>query len=358
MIEPVENLLSIKELLQEEIPFAIYRAPGDNKIHIIAQSNSNLYTTTDIEELNGKVGFVIAPFQCNKETPLCLIQPDRYHTIEISDKELSNIKHNEIVSSIYTDDYRIRFKTFSDALQNNRFEKLVLSRKQTIDKYEIDIEKSFLDACSRYKHSYVYLFYTPITGVWMGSTPEILLSNVSGKWQTVALAGTQSLKNGELPEKWDVKNQKEQALVSSYIRDLLKEYDANVEETSPYSVKAGELSHIRTDFYFSLANTNKLGSLLKSLHPTPAVCGMPKKEAYHFINDNEGYSRKYYSGFIGVIDPNNTTNLFVHLRCIHFEESGYTLYAGGGLLASSNLQDEWVETEKKMHTMKNILVAK
>ena len=85
---------------------------------------------------------------------------------------------------------------------------------------------------------------------------------------------------------------------------------------------------------------------------------MPKKEAYHFINDNEGYSRKYYSGFIGVIDPNNTTNLFVNLRCIHFEESGYTLYAGGGLLASSNLQDEWVETEKKMHTMKNILVAK
>ena len=232
----------------------------------------------------------------------------------------------------------------------------MLSRKQIKQGVNIDIEKSFLEACIRYKHSYVYLFYTPITGIWMGSTPEILLSNTSGRWHTVALAGTQSLNNGQLPEKWDIKNRKEQDLVSTYIRNILKGNNIDIEETKPYSVKAGELSHLRTDFYFSLATTNQLGCLLKNLHPTPAVCGMPKKDAYRFIIENEGYLRKYYSGFVGMIDPNGITNLYVNLRCIHFENDSYTLYAGGGLLASSNLNDEWIETEKKMHTMKNILI--
>lgn len=58
---------------------------------------------------------------------------------------------------------------------------------------------------------------------------------------------------------------------------------------------AGALSHLKTDFHFSLPDSNKLGNLLNLLHPTPAVCGLPKEEAYRFIQDNEKYDRRYYS---------------------------------------------------------------
>ena len=146
-------------------------------------------------------------------------------------------------------------------------------------------------------------------------------------------------------------------MVSAYIRRLLLENDIASVETKPYSVKAGELSHLRTDFCFEMKNTSQLGNLINQLHPTPAVCGMPKIKAYRFILDHEGYDRKYYSGFVGMISPTKTTELYVNLRCVNFDIDSYTLYAGGGLLPSSVLQDEWIETEKKMQTMRNILIT-
>lgn len=79
-----------------------------------------------------------------------------------------------------------------------------------------------------------------------------------------------------------------------------------------------------------------------------------KEEAYRFILDNEGYDRSYYSGFIGWLRPEGRTDLYVNLRCMNVKEDSLTLYAGGGLLASSELDDEFQETEKKMQTMQNL----
>ena len=93
------------------------------------------------------------------------------------------------------------------------------------------------------------------------------------------------------------------------------------------------------------------------LHPTPDVCWLPKDTAYRFILENEGYDRKYYSGFIGWLDPEGRTDLYVNLRCMHIEDEQLPLYAGGGLLSSSELNDEWQETEKKLQTMRRILVS-
>ena len=146
-------------------------------------------------------------------------------------------------------------------------------------------------------------------------------------------------------------------LYTSYIRRQLLSLGIRSTESGPYPAYAGALSHLKTDFHFSLKDNKNLGDLLKVLHPTPAVCGLPKEEAYRFILENEGYDRKYYSGFIGWLDPEGRTDLYVNLRCMHIEDEQLTLYAGGGLLASSELNDEWQETEKKLQTMRRILVS-
>ena len=114
---------------------------------------------------------------------------------------------------------------------------------------------------------------------------------------------------------------------------------------------------MKTDFRFSLKDNKGLGDLLKVLHPTPAVCGLPKEEAYRFILQNEGYDRRYYSGFIGWLDPEGRTDIYVNLRCMHIKDEQLTLYAGGGLLASSELNDEWLETEKKLQTIKRLIAT-
>ena len=215
----------------------------------------------------------------------------------------------------------------------------------------------FRAACKRYIHSYIYLCYTPQTGIWLGSTPEIILSGEKDEWNTVALAGTQPLQDGKLPQIWDEKNRKEQDYVASYIRRQLLSLGIHSTENGPYPAYAGALSHLKTDFRFSLKDNKGLGDLLKVLHPTPAVCGLPKEEAYRFILQNEGYDRRYYSGFIGWLDPEGRTDIYVNLRCMHIEDKQLTLYAGGGLLASSELNDEWLETEKKLQTIKRLIAV-
>lgn len=156
---------------------------------------------------------------------------------------------------------------------------------------------------------------------------------------------------------WDEKNRKEQDYVASYIRRQLLSLGIHSTENGPYPAYAGALSHLKTDFRFSLKDNKGLGDLLKVLHPTPAVCGLPKEEAYRFILQNEGYDRRYYSGFIGWLDPEGRTDIYVNLRCMHIEDEQLTLYAGGGLLASSELNDEWLETEKKLQTIKRLIAT-
>ncbi|MBC8595148.1 isochorismate synthase [Oscillospiraceae bacterium N12] len=347
----VDLLAEINGFIRRGISFAIFHLPGSPVVNLAIQSEGSVRLFYDIEELNGKEGFVIAPFKINRQCPLVLIKPDIEVEVEFDrDKHLD--MHSSELQTSPTANYSANFDVFINALQEKRFDKLVLSRSQ-----DFDIESGFspadvfFRASLTYVHSYVYLCYTPYTGVWLGSTPEVILSGEGDDWNTVALAGTQSLQNGQLPQEWDDKNRKEQEYVASYVRNQLETFGIRPIESGPYPAYAGALSHLKTDFKFSLPDNKRLGTLLDLLHPTPAVCGLPKEAAYRFILENERHDRCYYSGFVGMIAPDKKTDLYVNLRCMNIDTGKLTLYAGGGLLATSDLEDEWQETEKKMLTM-------
>ena len=189
----------------------------------------------------------------------------------------------------------------------------------------------------------------------MGSTPEILLAGQDACWKTVALAGTQPLRDGKIPAEWDEKNWREQQIVAEYIREQLGSVSISAKEEGPFPVRAGEISHLKSIFSFVLEERTALGNLLALLHPTPAVCGLPKAAAFRFIRRNEGYDRAYYSGFVGRLCPAGRTSLYVNLRCMQVKEDCYELYAGGGLLASSRMENEWEETNEKLKTMSRLL---
>ncbi len=56
-----------------------------------------------------------------------------------------------------------------------------------------------------------------------------------------------------------------------------------------------------------------------------------------------------------MLNPEQETDIYVNLRCMKIEKSSLTLFAGGGLLASSTLEEEWEETQQKLKTMLGIL---
>lgn len=349
--------LLLDRLIEQGACFAIYRLPGENTPRFVMQTSGSPSLLQDIEDLNGKAGFVIAPFRITEHTPLLLIRPDCTDMEKVMMTEQGKSGHLPREQHATNPDkpaYQRLFDRFKEPLLSQEIEKLVLSRSKTISREaSFSPGLSFFKAAEKYIYSYVYLFHSPETGTWLGSTPEVLLSGNELEWNTIALAGTQYPNSGAIS--WDDKNLKEQRLVASYLSNRLSSFGIAPETNGPYTVKAGDLAHLRTDFRFRLGDTSGLGSLLNALHPTPAVSGLPKDKAYKFILENEGYDRSYYTGFLGMLNTKGQTDLYVNLRCMRIEKSSLTLFAGGGLLASSSADEEWEETEHKLRTMLGVL---
>lgn len=203
----------------------------------------------------------------------------------------------------------------------------------------------------------IALVKSEVAGTWLMATPEILLAQDGDRWQTMALAGTMAWE-GKKMYSWSDKNKKEHQLVAGYIEEVLKPYAKDMEISKPYTVRAGNLVHLRSDFSFTLDDAHAdgcgIGELVEALHPTPAVCGLPKQEAIDFITANESIDRKYYSGYCGPWNVGGKTALFVSLRCMEIKESRGLMYAGGGLLEESSEESEWQETMMKMEPMRSI----
>lgn len=350
---------TIDSMIERGSSFALWRIPGEARIHLRVQTEGEPRLLYDVKELNLRGGFIIAPFCVSDRHPIVVIDQARAEVIPIqADGASPSFRPVEGERPFPVSDewdyrrYAACFHKFLDALTSGEQEKLVLSRqKETVRPAGVSIGEAFRRAVERYIYSYVYLCHTPATGTWMGSTPEILLAGRHGAWQTVALAGTQRLDHGRVPTEWDAKNRREQQLVADYIHAQLRTLGIGARTVGPYPARAGELSHLKTEFHFSLPDERRIGEVLDLLHPTPAVCGLPKEKAYDFILRHEGYDRAYYSGFVGLLDPEGETSLYVNLRCVHIQPSKFTFYAGGGLLASSSLDEEWRETGDKMGTM-------
>ena len=135
---------------------------------------------------------------------------------------------------------------------------------------------------------------------------------------------------------------------------------SSVEVTEPYSANAGSIWHIKTDISGVLNADSSLDEVIDLLHPTPAVCGYPKKKSRAFILENENYDRTFYSGFLGELNSSFASNsissdLFVNLRSMQIRNSEAILYMGCGITKESIPEKEWEESVNKSMTMKRVL---
>jgi isochorismate synthase len=175
--------------------------------------------------------------------------------------------------------------------------------------------------------------------------------------KTVALAGTQLYANEIV---WQTKEKDEQKYVTDFITENLKQFSNTIEVSEPKTVQAGNLVHLKTDISATISKENN-GKIIRKLHPTPAVCGLPKDEAKAFILENEGYNREFYTGFLGELNIDFTTfrtensDLFVNLRCMKIENNCAKLFVGCGITKDSNPEKEFFETVNKTQTLKRVL---
>lgn len=354
--------------------YAIYRLPHDNYATFVQQTEGEPAEFLSCTELNGMHGFVVAPFEVTAQQPILLIRPDRVETMTLSGSEECGGRSEKCLSAecnltpystlLPSRTYQIDFANYHAQLEAGIFRKIVLARcAEEVSEVPKDPMELFRRACELYPRMFISLVSTSKSGVWLIATPEILLEGKMYDWHTVALAGTMKLEGDSLMgegEKvtWATKDIQEQRIVTTYIAECLERFTGDFREEGPRTVRAANLVHLRSDFTFTLPDGQHLGDLLHALHPTPAVCGLPKCATFNFIIKNEHIPRRYYSGFMGMLDPEGGTHLYVSLRCMNIEGCHYHLYAGGGLLTDSTVSQEWLETEAKLETMRRCIAIK
>lgn len=199
--------------------------------------------------------------------------------------------------------------------------------------------------------------------VFLGASPELLFKIENETLLVPALAGTrprspqadldqdlaQELQSSE-------KEQNEHRFVVDFIVGTLEELGLNPQyEMRPELLRLSTLQHLYTPIRARLAkNSLNPKSILKALHPTPAMAGTPQRAAQAFISSQEAFERGLYASPLGFILPNGNARFVVGIRSMLVTQDLIHLFAGAGFVKDSNPEEEWQEIAQKMKTMEQL----
>lgn len=396
----------IEKQFDANLPFVAYKKPNTSVLKSMLQHDEKLHSITDFTES----GFVFAPFDNRQDAFLIPLEDSKVLSVQFNHNDFSEdemsfqkTKSERISPNQQTDklSHIKRVENGIEAIKNDCFSKVVLSRREIIENVEINSIEIFKRLLQRYPMAFVYVWYHPKVGLWLGATPETLLSVSGNQLKTMALAGTQSFE-GSVDVVWKEKEKEEQQIVTDFIVESLqssvlslqpartekersdgssvdkeKVSHDSVKVSGPNTVKAGNLLHLQTEISMHLRpETRNLKPILDALHPTPAVCGFPKEKSKAYIIENEGYPREFYSGFMGELHLKETisrntnrrnvennaycvqksvSDLYVNLRCMQIKDRNILIYVGGGITKDSIAEAEWEETVHKSKIIKSVL---
>lgn len=327
----------------------LYRLPMDNVVNCVLQNSSRL---NFLEHYN-QMGFVFAPFDLENSNPL-LIQNDR--SFEYLPQAPQSQGNKKGLEALEDKEYHIELvKSAIAEIKKGSLKKVIASRSIDVISKANPLEL-FHRLLAKYPNAFCYYLFHPNIGTWLGASPELLISVEGFDFKTTSLAGTMAVTKNEAP-KWTLKELEEQQMVTRFIENEFRSLNIPLIITKPENQKAGKLWHLKSILNGKLDSFEQLKEVVKALHPTPAVCGLPKKKAKEFILSEENYDRSFYTGFLGELNlaKNNTANFFVNLRCMQMVNGIAKIYVGGGITVDSNAQSELKETIAKSRTMLDLL---
>ncbi len=328
----------ISKLISSGKPFYFYRLPNETEC--------TLASDVGISKGIGGKGFVICTFdnsilltltnEINDHNGIIDIEPQCLtHTVLSTTKE----EHNKNVTEIRT------------VLREIGEGKCVLSRL-IANPLTHSITDIIAEMLHRYPNAFIFCYNTPYTGLWIGATPERLLSSDNHGLHTMSLAGTRT--SGEESE-WDDKNREEQKIVTDYIRETLRRHNLNAKVSPVFTKNAGPVEHLcqTIDVEDVELTDSDLSCLLHDLSPTPALGGYPKELAIELIENMENHPRECYGGFCGPYNSTSGFEFFVNLRSakIFPLQKRYAQLVGGGITRFSDPDTEWNETTLKSKTL-------
>jgi isochorismate synthase len=350
---------TISEFHKDNLPFVVYRKPNKNKVSGFFMNDDSLTFTDNFTES----GFVFAPFNVDEKAILFPSENARFLEEELSLNDFNFEEHNFLVDEKAKKNHIKIVEKAIDEIDKNDLQKVVISRKEEVQLSSFELLLVYQKLLKKYENAFVYVWFHPKVGLWLGATPETLLQISDANFKTMSLAGTQVATNDsdENNVVWKSKELEEQQLVTDFIESQLATISSNLKIDKTETIRAGNLLHLRTKVDGELNKKSTLKSLIRALHPTPAVCGLPRNMARDFIINNENYNRNFYTGFLGELNVQGSkfnvqsSQLYVNLRCMEISNNKASIYVGGGITKDSIPKNEWEETVSKSETMKMVL---
>ncbi|MGQ0603141.1 MAG: isochorismate synthase [Anaerolineales bacterium] len=263
------------------------------------------------------------------------------------------------------EDWQTDVACATDSIQHNAFEKVVLARAVQLDSdTEFRPSPALRQLSAHYRGCYLFAIARG-ESCFLGATPEQLLRLRDGELHTMSLAG--SIRRGETPEADEAlgqtlldsaKDRLEQVLVTHAITEALGETCVSVNVApEPKLLKLGNIQHLCTPIMGQLASGYTIFDLIERLHPTPAVGGRPREAALNFIREHEQLDRGWYAGPVGWVSAAGEGEFAVALRSALLRGHTATLFAGCGIMADSDPEREYAESELKLKPMLSALLA-
>jgi len=245
----------------------------------------------------------------------------------------------------------------SAQIRDGDFHKAVLSRARL---YHPPVKISPAQIVRRLENRYpaCYKFWIePQPGrAFCGATPELLAEVRQRTFATTALAGSiargrdahQDQKLGQQLMA-SAKNQHEHRLVVENIHARLQDRIDGLQSPKwPQLRKLANIQHLETPLYGRLKSDTSLLALVDCLHPTPAMGGAPQSAALKHIDALEPQDRGWYAAPVGWLGLDGEGTFAVGIRSAVVQEKQITAFAGAGIMATSNPEKEWLETEMKL----------
>lgn len=296
-----------------------------------------------------------------------------------TNKELLDtlLEHENIIDNLGRDTTESTHETIEESSLNNKeekeewiakvdsalkqiaegaYKKVVLSRRI---KLKLSGEPNLYDKLKNLANNYprCYIFaYAKNESIFFGASPEKLAKISDGWVEADALAGsTPRGKDRAEDEKLagellrSSKNLNEQNAVVEFITNSFSSFTEQIFfDEKPKIRKLSNIQHLWTPIKAKLKPGNTIFSILKEIHPTPAICGVPWTSALDFIRATEGYNRGLYAGIIGWFNFEQQGEFAVSIRSALLKNTELYAFAGCGIVEGSDPEQEFEETELKL----------
>lgn len=331
--------------------------------------NDSITLTEEIRALQKeyKAPMIIGAIPFDQRSKATIIIPDtfvNYHHSNLIDDLQTTNQPLSIEDSIDLPS-RLQFNEMVQeaihSIRKQQFSKVVLARSL---KYRLQEEPPITawltNLLHKNKQGYIFSIALDNAQTLIGASPELLVKKEGNIVTINPLAGSRK-KTYDLVKDKVIENELQHAekdlhehkIVVDYICEKLEPYLGEIEyNEKPAILYTDTMMHLSTVIKGKIKNdTTTVLDVAQLLHPTPAICGAPQKPSLEFIQKTEPFNRGYYTGIVGYMDHYGDGEWVITIRCAEINHRDITLFAGAGIVNSSQQDSEYNEISAKFTTM-------